>query len=84
MQLAWVRVLDGPPVDDLCERRAWPTTLLATLSASPERVAAERLLWRGDLVAPRALERAAGLADKPGEPTSYAMVRLHLCELELR
>ncbi len=28
--------------------------------------------------------RFAALADARGEPTSYAMVRFHLCELELR
>jgi DNA-binding NarL/FixJ family response regulator len=42
-------------------------------------------MWRGELGAARALmSELAELADARGEPTSYAMVRLHLCELEMR
>jgi DNA-binding NarL/FixJ family response regulator len=84
-ELAWVKVLTGRSVDDLCERSGLADDPTAYVSASAERVAAKRLLWRGELAGARVLlSSLAALADERGEPTSYAMVRLHLCELELR
>jgi hypothetical protein len=48
-------------------------------------VASQRLVWRGEVNRARAtLTRPLSLADEQGEPTSYALQRLHLCELELR
>src|SRR6185312_12771374 len=57
----------------------------AYISASPERVAASRLFWRGELASARtALGSLLALADTRGDPTSYAMIRMHVVELELR
>lgn len=84
-QLAWPRVLMGMPVDDLCEQSRVTDDPSAYVSATPERVAAKRLMWRGELEEARKLMgELAALADARGEPTSYAMLRLHLCELEMR
>ena len=83
--LAWARTLTGRPVDDLCERSAVATDPAAYISGSPERVAGKRLLWRGELGAARALFTSlSALSDERGELISYAMLRLHLCELEMR
>lgn len=84
-ELAWPRVLTGRPVDDLCEQSRVADDPSAYISGTPERVAAKRLLWRGEIERARELlSKLASLADARGEPTSYAMVRFHLCELELR
>jgi DNA-binding CsgD family transcriptional regulator len=84
-ELAWPRVLTGRPVDDLCEQSRVADDPAAYVSGTPERVAAKRLMWRGEIDSARELlSRLAALADARGEPTSYAMVRLHLCELETR
>ena len=84
-QLAWPRVLTGRAVDDLCEQSRVAEDHAAYVSGTPERVAAKRLLWRGELGRARELlNELAALADARGEPTSYAMVRLHLCEMEMR
>lgn len=83
--LAWARALGGRPVDDLCELSRVAADPASYISASPERVAGKRLLWRGQLDDARALWGSlAALADERGELISYAMLRLHLCELELR
>ncbi len=55
------------------------------IASSPERIAGQRLVWRGEIGAARAiLSRQLVEADERGEPSSYALQRLHLCELELR
>ncbi len=83
--LAWPRALRGHAIDDLCERSGVASDPASYISASPERVAGKRLFWRGELEGARALLGSlAALADERGELTSYAMLRLHLCELELR
>jgi DNA-binding NarL/FixJ family response regulator len=83
--LAWARALTGRSVDDLCERSGVADDPTAYVSGSPERVAGKRLLWRGELSRARALFNSlSALADERGEPTSYAMLRFHLCEVELR
>jgi DNA-binding CsgD family transcriptional regulator len=83
--LAWARAMTGRPIDDLCERSGVADDPSAYLSASAERVAGKRLMWRGELEAARALfSSLSALADERGERTSYAMLRLHLCELEMR
>jgi DNA-binding CsgD family transcriptional regulator len=83
--LAWARSLRGQPIDDLRERfRAVPAAGLA-VSASPERVAGQRLVWRGEVDEARTLlTELLSLADERGEPYPYALMRLHMCELELR
>lgn len=83
--LAWPLGLTGRSLDDLCRRSSVVTDPTAYISASPERVAAARLLWRGELAAARAsLESLSALADERGDLTSYAMVRMHRTEVELR
>ena len=83
--LAWTRALTGRPMDDLCERARVIDDPAAYISSAPERVAAQRLVWRGELQHARALLNSlSGAADRRGELVSYSMLRLHLCELELR
>jgi len=83
--LGWARVLRGRAIDDVCERFAALSDGASYMAPSPERVAGQRLVWRGEILRARAV--LAGLltiADERGEPVSYALQRLHLCELELR
>jgi DNA-binding CsgD family transcriptional regulator len=83
--LSWATALRGLPVDDLCARVAALSSESIYLVVSPERVAAQRAVWRGELgAARRALARLLQQADDRGEAESYALQRLHLCELELR
>jgi DNA-binding CsgD family transcriptional regulator len=83
--LSWATALRGLPVDDLCARVAALSPESIYLVNSPERVAAQRAVWRGELGAARpALARLLQQADDRGEAESYALARLHLCELELR
>jgi DNA-binding CsgD family transcriptional regulator len=84
--LAWARTLSGRAVDDLCERfRELTQDEAFYMAPSPERVAAQRLVWRGSIAEARgALSRFMDMADERGEPSSYALQRLHMCELELR
>jgi DNA-binding CsgD family transcriptional regulator len=83
--LAWTRALGGQPVDDLSERyQALPDDRFR-VSRHPDRVAGQRLVWRGEV--PEARELLTSLkmrAEERGEPSAYALIRLHLCELELR
>ncbi|HEY7076863.1 MAG TPA: AAA family ATPase [Solirubrobacteraceae bacterium] len=79
--LAWARALSGRAVEDLCRQ----SDASAYLAIAPERIAGQRLVWRGEIAQARALlERLLAQADERGEPASYALLRLHLCELELR
>jgi DNA-binding CsgD family transcriptional regulator len=83
--LAWASALRGQGVDELCSRADAVTAEPVFVAASPERIAAQRLVWRGELGAARAaLVRMLWQADDQGEAESYALQRLHLCELELR
>lgn len=83
--LAWARGLGGRSVDDLCERFAAASDRVGYLAASPERVAGQRHVWRGELDQARAsFEQLRVLAEERGELPSYAWAHLHLCELELR
>jgi len=84
--LAWTRSLAGKPVDDLCRRfRELTEDTAFYMAPSPERVAAQRLVWRGEIAEARtALTGLMDRADERGEPSSYALQRLHVCELELR
>jgi DNA-binding NarL/FixJ family response regulator len=84
--LAWARTLGGRPVDDLCDRfRELTEESAYYMAPSPERVAVQRLVWRGSIQEARdALTRLLDMADERGEPSSYALQRLHVCELELR
>jgi DNA-binding CsgD family transcriptional regulator len=83
--LAWTRSLGGRAIDDVWERFRSASPDAAYIAHSPERVAGQRLVWRGEIAAARAvLTRQLADADERGEPSSYALQRLHLCELELR
>ncbi len=83
--LGWARALSGRPVDDLCARSGVAADPGSYIAASPERIAGQRHVWRGELDAARAiLAPLLALADERGEPASYALCRLHLTELELR
>src|SRR6476660_9767155 len=79
--LAWVRSLRGRRIDDLRARFAAVSDAAPYLLGSPDRIAGQQLVWRGRLDAARAL---LSTADDRGEPISYALARLHVCELELR
>jgi DNA-binding CsgD family transcriptional regulator len=83
--LAWPRALAGRPIDDLCERSRTASDISSYIAFAPERVAGQRLVWRGEMHQAREiLTRYLLLADQRGEPSSYALQRLHVCELELR
>ncbi len=83
--LAWAHALTGRPVDELCARSGVEADTGAYLAACPERVAGQRHIWRGEVEQARAaLVRLLALADERGEEASYVLVRLHICELELR
>ena len=79
------RSLRGRSIEDLRSRFARRVRRRLLHPGSPERVAAQQLVWRGSLDEARAvLSSLLSLADDRGEPVSYALARLHLCELELR
>jgi DNA-binding CsgD family transcriptional regulator len=83
--LAWAYGLTGRSVDELCARSDVEADTGAYLAASPERVAGQRYVWRGEIARARgALARLFALADERGEEASYGLIRLHICELELR
>jgi DNA-binding CsgD family transcriptional regulator len=83
--LAWAQALGGRPVDDRCERFAAASDEAGYLAFSPDRVAGQRLVWRGELERARAsFGRLRVLAEERGELGSFAWVQLHICELELR
>jgi DNA-binding CsgD family transcriptional regulator len=83
--LAWTRSLRGRPIDDLRARFAAASDQATYILGSPERIAGQQLVWRGRLDEARALlSSLLSLADIRGETVSYALSRLHLCELELR
>jgi len=83
--LSWTRAMGGRPVDDLCAAFRSSSDAPRYVAGSPERVAAQRLVWRGELeLARSALTALLALADEQGERESYALMRLHVCELALR
>jgi len=83
--LAWPRSLRGRPIDDLRARFAALSNSALYLLGTPDRIAGQQLVWRGRLDEARALlSTMLSTADDRGEPMSYALARLHVCELELR
>ncbi len=83
--LAWARAIGGQPIDELCASFRSASDAPSYIAASPERVAAQRLVWRGEIGAARAaLSALLALADEQAERESYALMRLHVCELSLR
>jgi DNA-binding CsgD family transcriptional regulator len=83
--LSWARAMSGRPIDDLCGASGAVSDETAYIAAAPERVAGQRLVWRGEIRPAReTLTRLLQLADERGELESYALMRLHVCELQLR
>lgn len=83
--LAWARSLNGRCIDDVCARFRAASPDAYFIAGSPERIAGQRLVWRGELDGARlTFTRLLDLAEERGELVSYALNRLHLCELELR
>jgi ATP/maltotriose-dependent transcriptional regulator MalT len=83
--LAWSRSLRGRAIDDVCERFQEVSDTANFIAASPLRVAGQRHVWRGEIDRARTIfTDLRRLADEHGEPLSYGLQRLHLCELELR
>ena len=83
--LAWARSLAGGAIDDVCSRYRTLSEGAPYISQSPERVAGQRLVWRGEVAEARVVLTELLLeAEERGEPSSYALQRLHLCEVELR
>jgi DNA-binding CsgD family transcriptional regulator len=83
--LAWARGLRGQAFDDVCERWNVASDSPGHLAESPERVAGQRHVWRGETeMAKPVFERLLALSDERGEVDSYVWARLHICELALR
>jgi DNA-binding CsgD family transcriptional regulator len=83
--LSWARALSGRSIDELALRSRAVSDAPAYIAAAPDRIAGQRLVWRGEVERARAaLTELLALADARGEPASYALLRLHVCELELR
>jgi DNA-binding CsgD family transcriptional regulator len=83
--LAWPRSLRGRSIDDLRDRFATHSEAASYLLGTPDRIAGQQLVWRGMLHEARPLlSTILSTADERGEPMSYALARLHMCELELR
>ena len=83
--LAWARSLRGQPIDDVSERFSSVSGTAYPVGQFPDRVQVQRYFWRGELDQARALlGRLFPIADERGEPYSYALLRLHLCQLEQR
>jgi len=53
LRLAWVRAITGRPVDEQCRCYREVSDTPSYLAGSPERVAGQRLIWRGELAAAR-------------------------------
>jgi DNA-binding CsgD family transcriptional regulator len=83
--LAWTSILRGREIEQLRERCRALSAGEPFLVRSVERAAGVRSAWRGHLDESRRLLRhLSALADERGEAGSYAVLLLHLCELELR
>ncbi len=83
--VAWARALRGQPIDDLLDRFHAVSDVPPYMAESPERVAGQRFVWRGEIEQARdVLTPLLALADERGESYSYLLQRLHMCQLELR
>jgi hypothetical protein len=82
--VGWARALPGRAIDDLLDQFRAAASAPAYMAESPERVAGQRLMWRGEIEQARAvLTPLLALADERGESYSYVLQRLHMCQLEL-
>ena len=83
--LSWIQALAGESIEELCHRHHAVGAGRALLALSPERVRGQQLVWRGEVDEARGvLTGLQALAEERAEPTSCALMRLHLCELLLR
>jgi DNA-binding CsgD family transcriptional regulator len=83
--LTWTRALGGHPIAELLERYHTLPEDRFHLVYSPQRVAGQRHVWRGEVSQALTVVTALqALAEERAEPASYALQRLHLCELMLR
>ncbi len=83
--LSWTRALGGHPITDLSERHQLVSEDRFFLAQSPDRVAGQQHVWRGEVgQAKDLLTSLQVLAEERAEPSAYALQRLHLCELMLR
>jgi DNA-binding CsgD family transcriptional regulator len=81
--LTWTQAMRGRPVAHLVDGYYSLSTERAFMARHPERIAGQRLVWRGEIDLARPMlttffEEAEEWAE------AYALARLHLCELELR
>lgn len=82
---AWLRILRGRAIGDLLERHRSLGVVEQEIHYSVDRVAGIRSMWRGEMAAARSsFTRLLDEADRRGEGVSFALMRLQLCELELR
>ncbi|HEV2360640.1 MAG TPA: LuxR C-terminal-related transcriptional regulator, partial [Acidimicrobiales bacterium] len=82
--LAWARILQGRPIDDLADADGTDGRSLG-VPDSIVRIVAVRLAFRGQYEGAR--ELLSGLlarANERGELLFISMIELHLCEVELR
>jgi DNA-binding CsgD family transcriptional regulator len=81
--LVWTQALRGSSVEHLIERYYALPTERAAMARHPERIAGQRLAWRGEvnLGRPVLLDFRRATEDSA---EAHALARLHLCELELR
>ena len=82
--LTWTQALRGRPVAHLVERYYSLSTERATMARHPERIAGQRLVWRGEVAEARPMLTAFRDEAEGEWAEAYALGRLHLCELELR
>ena len=81
--VAWTQALRGRPVAHLVKRYYALPSERAFMARHPERIAGQRLVWRGEVDQARPLLNA--FRDGAEEwAEAFALLRLHLCELELR
>jgi len=79
----WTQALRGRPVAHLIERYYALSAERVYMARHPERVAGQRLTWRGEVEQARSM--LTSYRDRAEEwAEAYALARLHLCELELR
>ncbi len=81
----WTQALRGRPVSDIAEQHDALPGDPTFLARTPGRVVGQRHVWRGEPGPARArFDGFRSIAAERAEPSSYALARLHLCELELR
>ena len=82
--LTWTQALRGRPVAHLVDRYYSLSTERATMARHPERIAGQRLVWRGEVDQARPILTTFRDEAEGDWAEAYALARLHLCELELR